>query len=146
MNMYNWIPEKFKEEKYIRFIKYVLSGTVTALIEIALFTTFYYLLLFGMSEAMRISLANFISRVIASYINYEINRRFVFSSEDKDKTYLIKFALLWVVQLEFSNLVIYFVKKYIGIEPWISKLLLDQILAVVSYNIQLRWVFKKREK
>lgn len=47
MNMYNWIPEKFKEEKYIRFIKYVLSGTVTALIEIALFTTFYYLLLFG---------------------------------------------------------------------------------------------------
>jgi hypothetical protein len=52
--------------------------------------------------------------------------------------------LLWVVQLELSSLAINFVKEQVGIEPWISKLLLDQLLAIVSYEVQLHWVFKKR--
>ena len=142
----NCVPEKLKGEKYTKFYKYVLSGTITALIEIALFAILYYLLLYNMTEAMQITIGNFISRVIASYVNYEMNRKFVFCSEDRDKAFLIKFALLWIVQLEFSNLVMYLVKEYVGVEPWISKLFIDLILAVVSYNIQLRWVFKKRCK
>lgn len=96
-----------------------------------------------MEEKLKISVANFIARVASSYVNYEINRRFVFDTKRADITFFIKYALLWVVQLEFSNLAIYFVKMYAGIEPWISKLLLDQLLAVVSYNVQLHWVFKK---
>jgi putative flippase GtrA len=70
MKIIDWIPKKFRNEKYIRFAKYVLSGTITVLIEIALFSVLYYLLLFDMEETMRIHTANFIARVASSIVNY----------------------------------------------------------------------------
>ncbi len=144
MKIIDWIPKKFRNEKYIRFAKYVLSGTITVLIEIALFSVLYYLLLFDMEETMRIHTANFIARVASSIVNYKINCRFVFGSKNDDIVFFVKYMLLWVVQLELSSLAINFVKEQVGIEPWISKLLLDQLLAIVSYEVQLHWVFKKR--
>ncbi len=144
MKIIDRIPEKYRKEKYIRFAKYVLSGTITVIIENLLFSLLYYLFLSNMEDTVRIHVANFIARVASSIVNYKINCRYVFGSEKGDIVFFIKYALLWVVQLELSSIAIDLVKEYIGIEPWISKLLLDQILAVVSYEVQLHWVFKKR--
>lgn len=138
------IPARFRQEKYIRFLKYVLSGTIAVVVEMVLFSVFYYLVLTEMENSARTHIANFIARVTSSIMNYKINRRFVFGSEKEDLTFFIKYAAVWVVQLELSSILINFVKDYIGVEPWISKLLFDQLLAFVSYNVQLHWVFKKR--
>lgn len=144
MRFIDWIPKRFRKEKYIRFAKYALSGTIAVIIENILFSLLYYLLLGSMEETMRIHAANFIARVVSSVVNYKINCRFVFGSQHDDIVFFIKYVLLWVVQLELSSVTINFVKEYVGIEPWISKLLFDQMLAVVSYEIQLHWVFKDR--
>jgi dolichol-phosphate mannosyltransferase len=144
--MTDWLPGKLKEEKYVRFIKYMLSGTVAALIEIAMFVIIYYVILPFMEEAMKINIANLVSRVGSSYINYELNRKYVFGSKKRDKIYLLKYSILWIVQLEISNLAIYYALTLLGIEAWVSKMILDQVLGFASYQAQLYWVFKKKEK
>ena len=124
----------------------MLSGTIAVVVELILFSAFYYLILTQMEENTRTHLANFIARVSSSVMNYKINRRFVFGSKREDITFFAKFALVWIVQLELSSILINLVNDSFGVEPWISKLLFDQLLAFASYNVQLHWVFKKREK
>lgn len=131
----------FFKEKIVRFLKYMLSGTIAAFVDYGLFLLLYYVLLTRLAVALNLLIATVVSRVLSSYVNYEINRRFVFKAKTGQKSYLFKYLAVWLGQLGLSYVFTYVFELW-GVEPWITKFLTDQVLGFTGYQAQLYWVFK----
>lgn len=137
--------KNMKKEKIIRFVKYMMAGTVAAFIDYGLFLLLYYVLLVNLSVALNMLIATVVSRVLSSYVNYEINRRYVFDSKEGHKSHLIKYSVVWFGQMGLSYAFTYVFNLW-GVDPWITKFVSDQLLGFTGYQAQLHWVFKKAEK
>lgn len=98
-------------------------------------------------------LISFVSaRVVSSFVNFTLNRRLPSSQNKSISDTIPKYYTLVVVQMLVSFLCIYLLCAYTGIDEMIIKIIVDCILGLISYQIQLRWVFcnkstpRKREE
>lgn len=83
------------------------------------------------------------ARALSSSLNYTLNRRFVFGARPRGRT-LARYYCLWGCQLLCSYLLLLALERLLpGIYPTVNKALGDILLAVCSYQIQLRWVFRE---
>ena len=83
------------------------------------------------------------ARALSSSLNYTLNRRYVFGARPRGRT-LLRYYLLWGSQLLCSYLLLLALERLLpGIYPTVNKALGDIILALCSYQIQLRWVFRE---
>lgn len=132
---------KYPKDKIIRYLKYMLSGTIAAFIDYGLFLLLYYVLLVNLSVALNMFIATAVARLLSSYVNYEINRKFVFKAKTSQKSYMLKYLVVWLGQMGLSYLFTY-VFNLLGVGPWITKFIADQLLGFTGYEVQLHWVFK----
>lgn len=85
------------------------------------------------------------ARVLSSVINYTLNRKYVFGSRPRRRT-ILRYYCLWAVQLLCSyGLLLCLSALLPGIPPVVNKAAGDVVLAICSYQIQLRWVFREEE-
>lgn len=83
------------------------------------------------------------ARALSSSLNYTLNRRYVFGAQPRGRT-LLRYYILWGSQLLCSYLLLLALERLLpGIYPTVNKALGDIILALCSYQIQLRWVFRE---
>lgn len=83
------------------------------------------------------------ARALSSALNYTLNRRFVFGARPRGRT-LLRYYCLWACQLLCSYLLLLALERLLpGLYPTVNKALGDIILALCSYQIQLRWVFRE---
>ena len=81
------------------------------------------------------------ARIISSVLNFALNRRLPVSQNKNIRDTIPKYYTLVVIQMIVSFLSIYLLCAHTGIDELIIKVIVDCILGLISYQIQLRWVF-----
>ena len=81
------------------------------------------------------------ARIISSAVNFALNRRLPVSQNKNIRDTIPKYYALVVVQMIVSFLCLYILSAYTNIDEIILKIIVDCILGLISYQIQLRWVF-----
>ena len=127
---------------YKLFIKYVMAAISSFVLDMLIFC---FLLTFSfINNDYNILIYTIIARVISSIYNFITNSKLVFKNSNKSS--IIKYIILAVVQMIVSGLGVSFVAKYLKINVPVIKLMVDTIIFIVNFIIQREWIFKKGEK
>ena len=125
-------------------LKYVLSSLASWVIDNLIFNLLdIFLVMFTIS--LRLLLSTVVARTISSVFNFTMNRKHVFKSDKDVKAAAVRYYILWFCQMAVSYLLVFLFTKMFMLGTTavgITKIIVDVVLFVVSYNIQKRWVFK----
>lgn len=138
------IADSFKIYRLIfgSFLKFVMSSLSASIIDLTLFKIFTVLLA-ALSDNIQILAATAAARIISSIYNFEVNKRGVFRSMEKIKPEAVKYFFICVVQMLASAGFVMLLNHIFGGSKLLEKIIVDMILFLVSYQIQLKWVFRK---
>jgi putative flippase GtrA len=128
------------------FLHYSYSTIISGVIDISSFIFLANFLLLGLPLEARVFYATFVSRMLSSSCNFYINRKFVFNNKNKLISSIIKYYLLCFSLIYASYILITSANIYMGANLILAKICTDLILGIVSYELQLHWVFKKNNK
>ncbi|MBQ8320258.1 MAG: bifunctional glycosyltransferase family 2/GtrA family protein [Clostridia bacterium] len=128
--------------------QFLLAAVAASLADLGGFALLYYLLIPTINPAMKVAVALLISQVtsraVSSVVNFLVNRFLTFGGKRISKNSIWKYYVLWLGQLGASyGIVLGFTVLIGGGEFWI-KMITDFLLSLLSYQIQMRWVFKKK--
>ncbi|NCB41107.1 MAG: glycosyltransferase [Clostridia bacterium] len=132
---------------YGPILKFASGSILSALIDLGIFT----LLVWAMDHVRldrQIFIATIAARVVSSLFNYAFNRRAVFESDEPKRITLLRYYFLCIFQMLVSyKSVEWLIRLFAlqGFEKTLSKLLIDSILFVLTFQIQREWVFKKKK-
>ena len=77
-------------------------------------------------------------------MNYTCNRRLPYVQNKKIGPTVAKYYCLWLAQLMLSFVGVWAACTGLHMDDMLAKLLVDALLAVASYQVQLRWVFSEK--
>ena len=123
--------------------QYLLSSTVSALVDVLLYGLLVKWIFVGIPLVSRVLWAAIVARLLSSVVNYAGNRRMPTVQNHTIGGTLWKYYVLWLFQLAASVAGTYALCRWLGMDELLAKLLVDLLLALASYQIQLRWVFAK---
>jgi dolichol-phosphate mannosyltransferase len=127
-------------------ISFIMAGAVAGIADIGLFALFSSVLLKPyFSFAVNILISSVVARIFSSIINFIINRFVTFGGKKVSKKSVIKYYFLWCLQLFASYGLVLFLTLLIGGGEVIIKLIVDFILSLLSYQVQMKWVFRKKD-
>lgn len=137
-------PVKDSYRIYKEIIKYCGSSLIAFGIDFAVFSLMV-LLTRGVLFIDYIILSNIIARIISSSVNFYINKKYVFKNKDSlIKTAVKYFALAGAILFMNTFLIKLFFSYVIGNE-FISKLIVEVTLFIISWLVQRFFVFKKEK-
>ncbi len=120
---------------------YFISTILSGIVDLGLFSLLSLVVFNKLSPAfLFISVA--VSRIVSSFVNYFINFKYVFKA--KEKTSIFKYYVLWASILILSYLNVALLRNLFD-NIVVVKLIGDLLLGIISYEIQCRWVFKRKE-
>ena len=122
---------------YKVFLKFILSGLGSAVIDYIGFILFTLLL--G-KEGYHIVIANILARVISSSFNYTINKNVVFK---KGSNTLPKYIVLVIIVLMLNSTLLYIFTNIFNIHHALAKLFVEVSLFLFSYKMQQIFIFKE---
>jgi len=137
--------------RLFRFFKYVLSSCASSAVDLLAFWLLHMLLtvLGGESFAEGVAavwLCTFVARAISSFVNFNLNKSFVFAKKGNYGSTIIRYYILCVLQLCVSAALVWLLGQLVSTSAsWILTLLkaaVDTMLFFISYRIQKAWVFK----
>lgn len=131
---------------YSRLIKYFVVSGLSFLLDYGLYLVFLFFFSMNFTEELAIFYSVAIARVLSSLFNYIMNRKTVFNSENLAHNSFFRYALLVVLQMLTSAGLVILFGKNLGFNPKLVKIPIDIILAFISYNVQKKYVFKKKIK
>jgi len=120
---------------YKSIFKFMGSSLLAAFIDYTLFILLYKLI--------GVVTANVAARVISATVNYTVNKKYVFKSQDNPLKSLAKYVLLALFIIVLNSAVLYLFTSIITINPVIAKIIVEILMSVVSYVMQKKVVFKK---
>jgi putative flippase GtrA len=82
------------------------------------------------------------ARIISSLYNFFVNGKLVFKRANK--TSILKYGLLVVIQMFVSGYSVSFLNKIFNISSVFIKIIVDSIIFVINFIIQREWVFKNK--
>ena len=137
------------------FAKFLGASLVCFLVD----TLLFFLLNVGLEGAgmrkadsqLRIALATVGARVVSTIVNFCLNRRLVFKSENSVGGTLVRYYILAICQMTASFLLVDLVAERVfgmsaGIGESFVKVIVDMCLFAVSFYVQKHWVFANRNK
>lgn len=134
---------------YEVIFKFLASSLCSFAVDILLFTAVNLLLArTSASPELRLLLATAGARIISSLVNYSMNRKVVFRSEESVGKSLPRYYLLCVCQAAVSYGLVYFIADMLfrlngSLLETLIKFAVDMCLFFVSFRIQQKWVFRK---
>lgn len=123
------------------FVKYTISSFSSFILDIGLFQILISLL-GGWDASSRILVATIGARIGSSLFNYKVNKNFVFENTNNDKSIMVKYFALVIIQLFISAIIVTQVYRFTNIQESIVKTLVDAFLFFISFRIQKFLVFK----
>ncbi len=141
---------------YMIIFKYIFSSIASTLIDLGLFFVLNLILkktvtegfeLFGFdvtSGLIVVFLSTAGARIVSSYLNYRVNRQFVFKSNAGHS--MVKYYILACVQMCVSAILVYLISHAFGegsILRTLCKVVVDTVLFFINFRVQKAWVFKK---
>ena len=126
-----------------RIIKYLFSSLASFIVDIGLFAILNSICHWGVLAS------TLLSRAVSSIINFTLNKRVVFHSGEPFGRSILKYYLLAIPIMLFSAFGVKGLSVLLGLPEnsfaiTLIKLLVDIILFVLNYNIQKKWIFKKK--
>lgn len=131
--------------KYNTFLKYIVSASISFVVDIALFTVFSKIL-FNFVDSYSIIVSTIIARAISSLINYLLNKNKVFKYENNqiiNKKTLVKYFALVIIQMCVSAFLVWIIHEVININASIIKIFVDLLIFIINYFVQKLFIFKK---
>ncbi len=87
--------------------------------------------------------ANIFARIISSTFNFYINRKYVFKSKESIIKSYLKYFMLAVFLLIFNSIMLELLVNLLGINKYISKILVEMTMFIVSLLVQKTIIFRK---
>ncbi len=125
--------------------QYLLSSSLSAIVDVVLYGLLVKFLFLQVPLGARVLLAAVIARMISSVVNYFGNRCMPTVQNHTIRGTLWKYYTLWAIQLAASIAGTYALCEWLGMDDMLAKLLIDLLLALASYQVQVRWVFAAKE-
>ena len=127
--------------------KFVFAALCAGIFDLGLFYLIDYIIIGDkMAVALSLLIATTASRAVSSVVNFLVNKFITFGGKKTPKRSIIKYYVLWLFQMGASyGLVLAFTSIFGGGELWI-KLVVDLLLSLFSYRLQLTWVFKRKNE
>lgn len=122
---------------YSVFFKFIGATAVCSLVDYIIFAIVY-----AISSVVLPSMA--VARVISVALNFVLNRNKVFHSKGSIRREMVGFAVLAVFLFSASYLGVSACKNVLGISPFVSKVLVELGLFVLSFIVQRCIIFTKR--
>lgn len=119
-----------------RLIKFLVTGTTSAIVEYGVFLTLVHI-------ELSLLLANSISFSCGLFVSYSLNRVWVFRSNGQKKKEFVKYGFLALINLALSNGLIYVEVHFGHVYPALAKLVAMIAVAAWNYYIFPRLIFKK---
>ncbi len=119
---------------YFVFIRFISSSLISSLIDLAVYTVFIF-------WGAGIGLSLLIARALSSYINFMLNKNYVFLKKSEYLSCLLKYYALVVVIFTLSYIMVSSMHDYLGINAVIAKVLSETLLFVFSFLVQRALVF-----
>lgn len=118
---------------YKQIFKFLLSSFSSFIID--------YLIYFIMLQrGYSIIISNVTARLLSANYNYFVNKSMVFNNKEKTHKTIFKYYFLAIVILLFNNLILSLLVN-IGINKYISKVIVEIILFIFNWIIQKRYIF-----
>lgn len=127
-------------------IQYGLSSALSALVDVSIYAVLVKFVFVGALLSERIFLAAVIGRILSSVVNYNCNRQLPYVQNRRLFPTFVRYYTLWSIQLFSSFGLVWLGCRYLGIDELTAKLAADLLLAAVSYQVQLHWVFREQEE
>lgn len=122
------------------FFKYIISSVSSVLLDQGLANLFYFVILHEPFSSKALA------RIISAVFNFTMNRKLVFESKGKVGAEAVRYLILCVLQLIVSATSVWALTTMFSSVKWVFavfSLLVDAVLALISFRIQSAWVFKK---
>lgn len=132
---------------YIVIFKFMASSLCSFFVDIVAFTLINFIIGGSMSANKRLLAATFLARVVSSLVNFSMNHKYVFKSNESAAATLPRYGILCVCQMLLSYGLLYlFAQVLLGLKAGllesVVKCIVDMMLFLVSFQLQKRWVFK----
>mgnify|MGYP003819155641 CR=1 FL=1 len=131
------------KHKYFYLLKFAASSMIGFVADYALYGLFV-LPTRGLG-GFSVPVSNVAARVLSAWLNFWINRRFVFKSEDQALKAGAKYALLATSVLA-GNTALLSLLVHLGMDKYWAKLLTEFSFFATSWFVQKVFVFKKRPR
>ena len=92
-----------------------------------------------------VTLPNILARVVSGSVNYTLNRKLVFHSRAGVGQSLIGYAALACGILALNTALLWLLSAKLGLSRYAAKILVEIGLFALSYFVQKRWIFRKKE-
>lgn len=123
---------------YWEILKFSAASLLSFVLDYGLFCLFS--LLTG-----SVVLSNAAARLISGAVNYSVNRNLVFESRTGVLSSLVRNALLAAAILALNTVCLWGLVTKLGVNRYLAKILVEAVLFAVSYLVQKRWIFRKKE-
>ena len=124
-------------------IKFSASSLIGFLVD---YTAFTLLTLIPCEWEHWLIACNIIARVISASVNFTINYKLVFKSQDKVWAAVLKYALLAVFILGCNTLLLWILVQQLGMNKYLAKVLVEVTMFITSWLVQRLFVFRKKKK
>lgn len=119
---------------YKELLKFISSSTLSFLVDYGL-----YAIIVAISKS--VVLSNVIARVISSTFNYTLNKKMVFKDKNNVSKSIFKYYLLAICILVVNTSILYLLVNVVGFNKYISKLIVEVVLFLISYRVQKKYIF-----
>jgi len=130
----------------LRLLKYAMSSLISSVVDVGIF----WFALHSLGAALglwSIPVCTAIARLFSSFLNFNINKRFVFKRKKMFRSLIWRYYTVAVTQMLTSALLLWILAQLVdgthaaGLMT-LLKAAVDTILFFISYHIQRSWVFK----
>lgn len=137
---YNPFKDTFRIFKEV--LKFSISSLIGFLVDYAAFT----LLTFIPCSWDHWTLAcNVIARVISASVNFTINYKLVFKSQDKLWLAILKYAALAIFILGCNTALLWLLVEKAGMNKYLAKVIVEITMFITSWLVQRLFVFRKKK-
>ena len=131
----------------LRIFKEVIKFSISSLIGFLVdYTAFTLLTLIKCEWAYWVLMCNIIARVISASVNFTINYKLVFRSEDKVWKAILRYALLAIFILGCNTLLLWLLVNQAGMNKYLAKVLVEITMFITSWLVQRLFVFRKKKQ
>lgn len=131
----------------LRIFKEVIKFSASSLIGFLVdYTCFSLLTLIPCDWAYWLIACNVIARVISASVNFTINYKIVFRSQDRVWAAILKYAMLAIFILCCNSLLLWILVQQAGMNQYLAKILVEITMFITSWLVQRLFVFRKRRK
>lgn len=124
-----------------RIYKQIIKFSFSSLISFGIDYSLYSLL---MLLTTNIIIANIIARIVSGMANYAINKNLVFNTKGKIYKSFYQYIILAILILGLNTLFLNTLVNVIGLNAFVSKIIVEIFLFLFSYIIQNKIIFNKK--